>query len=256
MASLRRNIVNLLPIGLRSRLRSKRLYNTKVPNEGIFYQGNQPAGYHNLSEKIARADKGGPFEWPNMVTLNKSIQALVGDARRVVVIGSGTGTFEWYCTQSAGFEGVRFVASEFDSHCVQWCQENRAHDSIQYTSMRIPELLEEFGRFDLVVTVDVIEHVDDYGAFLGDLKSLASRAIITTPNRDRDFNSSISDKPGYYQHVREWNSGEFYWLLRTLYREVDLYAMPDVYKIGLEPIGMLSTMTPLVAHCRLQPGIE
>ena len=33
--------------------------------------------------------------------------------------------------------------------------------------------------------------------------------------------------PPYYQHVREWTAGEFYWVLRLFYERVTLFAMPD-----------------------------
>ena len=182
-----------------------------------------------------------------MVALNEAVAGLVGDRRKVVNIGAGTGTFEWFVSTDPA---VQLVASEFDEECVAWCLENRRRPNIVYGSQTIPELIEEYGQFDLSVAIDVIEHVADYAGFLREFSGLSEHAIITTPNKARSYQSLVTSPPGYFQHVREWTAGEFYWVLRTAYSDVRLYAMPDVYVPKIERVGLLTTMTPLIAVCR------
>jgi 2-polyprenyl-3-methyl-5-hydroxy-6-metoxy-1,4-benzoquinol methylase len=225
------------------------LYNNRIPMAGLVYKENQEIGCKNLSEKMKRLENGGPFEWPNMVSLNKSLQEFIKDSKRVVVIGSGTGTFEWYAANNDEYKDILFVTSEFDEECVQWCKDNRAMPNIEYTSLSISELITTYGKFDLAILVDVIEHIKDYAQFMQDFLTLADEAIITTPNKDRNLESSLSISPTYYQHVREWNAGEFFWIMRCFYSNVNLYAMPDIYTQGVDKIGLMSTMTPLIAHC-------
>lgn len=112
------------------------------------------------------------------------------------------------------------------------------------------ELIKEYHKFDLALAIDVIEHIDDFFGFLAEFSLLADKAVITTSNRDRDYFTATRSSPEYYQHVREWDAGEFYWVLRAFYHHVDLYAMPDVYVPKVEKIGLLSTMTPLIAVCQ------
>ncbi len=232
----------------------KSIYIKKIPKVGIFYQENEEIGCKNLSEKMKRVKNGGDFEWPDMVALNKSIQIFIKDAKKIVIIGSGTATFEWYAAQEDKHKNIFFVSSEFDNECVEWCKEHRSRKNIEYTNLSIFELREKYGKFDLVVLVDVIEHVSDYGGFLADLSTLADKAVITTPNKDRTISASLVKSPVYYQHVREWNAGEFYWVLKAFYENIDLYAMPDVYGKGITKIGLMSTMTPLIAYCSKTNG--
>lgn len=226
--------------------KNNRLYNQKVPVSGIFYRERKDAGPVNFSEKIEREKQGEHFEWPNMVALNQTIACFIKDARRIVNIGSGTGSFEWFASVD---DSISFTASEFDTDCVAWCKQNRQRSNIYYCSKSMETLISENSKFDLAVAVDVIEHIFDYGSFLRNFSLLADRAIITTPNRDRSLATAMALEPDYYQHCREWNAGEFYWVLRTFYKKVELYAMPDVYVPKTVPIGFLSTMTPLIAVC-------
>ncbi|MFT5695483.1 MAG: hypothetical protein ACI9QQ_001461 [Myxococcota bacterium] len=216
------------------------------PSASSQYVENPEVGSRNFSEKLARIERGEPFEWPNMVALNQALKSQIGTAKRVVNIGAGTGTFEWH---AASDSDVQFTASEFDRDCVAWCKENRAHPNISYCSDTMGELLSEHGEFDLAVSVDVVEHVADYASFLTELSALAPRALITTPNKARNAKSLANLSPGYEQHVREWTAGEFYWVLRLFYSDVKLFGMPDVYAPEFAPIGPLSTMTPLLAVC-------
>ena len=225
------------------------IYIKEIPDFGVFYKENNEIGSKNLCEKLARVNKGGPFEWPNMIALNKAIEVFINDAKKVAVIGSGTATFEWHAAKKDKNNNVFFVSSDFDIECVEWCKKNRREKNIEYTNLTISELIKKHGKFDLVILVDVIEHIKDYGAFLSELSELADKAVITTPNKDRSKRDSLAESPSYYQHVREWDAGEFYWVLNMFYKNVELFAMPNVYIEHLERIGLMSTMTPLIAYC-------
>ncbi len=105
------------------------------------------------------------------------------------------------------------------------------------------------GPFDLLVAIEVVEHIADYGGFLRTCASLAPRALITTPNKLRSDQTATAGPPPYYQHVREWTAGEFYWVLRLFYRRVKLFAMPDSNVPGAVPITVVDHMTPIIAEC-------
>ena len=211
----------------------------------IVYQENPEAGPKNFSEKIAREKKGDTFEWPNMVALNKAVARFIGDEKKIVNIGTGTGTFEWFVSVD---RSLQLVASEFDEECVRWCKEHRQRENICYCSYDMKELRKRFGKFDLSLAIDVIEHIGNYGIFLRDFSQLADRAIITTPNKARSV-ETLTSPPAYYQHVREWTAGEFYWILKIFYSQVEMYSMPDIYLPDVTKISLLSTMTPLIAIC-------
>ena len=56
--------------------------------------------------------------------------------------------------------------------------------------------------------------------------------------------------PPVAKHVREWTAGEFYWVLRCHWRDVELYAMPNPYVPEVVPIRVTETSSPLIADCR------
>lgn len=229
------------------RCQTTSLYAASVPREGLRYCENAEVGPKNLQVKLERQKNGGPFEWPDIMALNQAVAGLVGDATKIVNIGAGTGAFESFAAKDTG---RCFVASEFDSECVEWCKSNRSRPNVTYTSLTMGELLGKYGKFDLAVSIEVIEHVSEFAAFLTEFRQLADQAIITTPNRDRTLNHALASSPAYKQHVREWDAGEFYWILRVFYREVELYAMPDTVRPVVERVGPLTSMSPLIAVCR------
>ncbi len=213
-----------------------------VPVE-VPYVENQEVGPVNWAEKSARAAAGQPLEWPNMVALNWATATLVGPWRRIVELGGGTGCFAY----EVAADPKRFVlCSDPDKHAISWAKKNRSRPNIRYID-HSPTA--DAGPFDVVVAIDVIEHIKDYRAFLETCVDLACRAIITTPNKNRDPQSAIASPPAYYQHVREWTAGEFYWVLRTFYQSVKLYALPNVRVPQAVPICISDALTPLIAVC-------
>lgn len=232
------------------------VYPPCVPRSGIFYKGRTEVGAVNFSDKLKRAEAGQPFELPEMIATNKVMVDLLGpDDKKIVNIGAGTGTFEYLAAKK--HPGRTFVASEFDTDCVQWCRQHRRLDNIIFTSLTFDELKQQYGTFDCAVSADVIEHVADYASFLRSMKDLAPNAIIATPNKDRTIKDAIAAVPHYYQHTREWDAGEFYWILKCFYSDVKLYSIA-VYedkenldmRVKFKEVGLLSTHPKLIARCR------
>jgi len=197
----------------------------------------------NLGEKLARQQAGGWFEWPNMVALNWAVASLVGSARHIAELGGGTGCF----AHEAGADPKRkIVCSELDQAALLWAKAHRSRPNIEYVDRM---LTPGDGPFDLVVAVDVIEHLSRFQEFLELCTKLAPRAILTTPNRARDSTAMQASPPAYAQHVREWTCGEFYWVLRVFYRSVRMYSMPNPYVPQVVPVRIDTRLTPLIAVC-------
>ncbi|MFX0138439.1 MAG: glycosyltransferase, partial [Candidatus Hodarchaeota archaeon] len=215
-----------------------------LEDEIIPYYENPEAGPINLDEKEKRLKNGGFFEWPNMIALNQTVVSLLGNSKTILEIGSGTGCFAWH----AAMDNNRYiVASEMDKKTLEWTIKNRSSKNIQYVSKLLNEI--NPNSFDIVVAVDVIEHIKDYSTFLKELSCVAPKAIITTPNKSRNEKSLKMNPPEYYQHVREWTIGEFYWILKVFYQKVRLYSMPNPYIPSYAPINILSRNSPIIAVC-------
>jgi hypothetical protein len=207
------------------------------------YVENPEAGGINLHEKKNRKENGGYFEWPNMVALNWACTKLIGNAETILEIGGGTGCFTY---EASAVTSCNIICADVDEEAIDWARKHRSRENIKYVSDHVTEA---FGLFDLVVAVDVIEHIEHFSDFIRICCHLADRAVLTTPNKQRDHGSDSAGPPAYYQHVREWSAGEFYWILKSFYKNVSLYAMPDVYVPEICPVDVKSKLTPLIAEC-------
>ena len=208
---------------------------------------NDEKGLANIELKRDRMSTGGPFELPYMIVTNKTIgqHFLTPDIHRVVNIGSGAGTFEWI--NAPLNPCIQFLAVEMDEKTTEWTKENRPLNNVQYSAKCMKDILKEETKFDLAVTIDVIEHVADYKSFLEDFCQLADKAVIATPNRDRHYTEIR--KPHYEYHVQEFDAGELYFILKMFYRKVELYSAKDDYDPHLFPVGLYSSYGKLFAYC-------
>ena len=181
-------------------------------------------GPSNLEVKLQRAAAGGPFEPLDVVLVNRVAAKLAGSPASVLEVGSGTGMFATLIADAV--PTARITASEFDDATREWASEHRRRSNIAYS--RAP--LEQFGAdtFELVVALEVIEHLHDYPAFLAQLARVAPRAIVSTPNRLRNAFDAVANPPPFEQHVREWSAEAFYWVLRTFWNDVRLYTLPRI----------------------------
>lgn len=208
------------------------------------YLENPEMGAINWEEKEKRVKEGRQFEWTNIIVLNQAVVTLLGDMKKIIEVGSGTGCFAWH----AAMDKTRHItASEMNVKAKEWAIRNRSAENIKYVSKWLNEF--EADSFNVVVAIEVIEHVKDYSSFLKELSRIAPKSIITTPNKNRDKQSAKMSPPQYYCHVREWTAGEFYWVLKVFYNDVKLYSMPNIYLPYCVPINITSRMTPLIAVC-------
>lgn len=112
----------------------------------------------------------------------------------------------------------------------------------------------EFMQFDVVVAIEIIEHVEDVEAFMKGIirftkKDKKGRYVtehptqffISTPNRT---SPKIQDKqPKNIYHVREWTHLEFLQLMESYFENVELLTEKG------EPLGENIEATPIMARC-------
>ena len=221
------------------------------------YAERPEVGPVNLEVKLARVRAGGPFEPHEIALLNRAAVTLLQPRhRQVLEVGSGTGMF---ASLAAADPGRRITASEYNEPARAWAAENRSAANITYCARALDTF--DPDAFDLVVAVEVIEHLEAYGPFVRALARVAPEALITTPNKASGAFRSIDRTPGYPEHVREWTAGEFLWVLRAFYGDVQLFTIPDRdrqvgamlaapgYVPRVAACSDLSTEEPLLALC-------
>lgn len=207
------------------------------------YQERKEIGPVNFDSKLRRQAEGGPFEPPIIVLTNRVAAQLVREQKNILEIGCGTGMFSYEMSQDSS---RRIVASEFDEGARNWARMHRSAPNIEYCELALEEITA--NSFDIAVAIEVIEHLDDFPLFLKQLGQVANTAIISTPNKHRSPFDSIANTPAYEEHVREWSAGEFYWVLKCFYKQVDIYTIPKL-KQELFRYKQDSSIIPSFSHC-------
>lgn len=169
---------------------------------------------------------------------------------QIVDVGCGIGLGSNILSLEADFvwgidkneNSVRFAQQAFTR------EKNGIYYSSQLTFDRIDimEDTRDFMKFDIVVAIEVIEHIKDARGFMDKLVKLAKKDgefFISTPNRN---NKHIAkERPKNKYHVREWTMEEFVAFLDPYVKKI------EVLNSNGEFVGDKKDHTPLLAHCYL-----
>jgi len=177
------------------------------------YQERPEYGPSNLEIKLQRQALGGPFEPLDIMLINRAVCTLVGEPKVILEVGSGTGMFSYMLARSK--PECKIYASEFHDETRKYAEQNRTAPNITHCKFPLSHFKKD--EVDLVVAIDVVEHIYAYGRFLMELLLISPKAIITTPNKFRSPFDAVANTPEFDQHVREWSAGEFYWVLRIFW---------------------------------------
>lgn len=170
----------------------------------------------------------------------------------VIDVGCGCGVGSNILSQSADFvwgidknrKSIRFAQQMFarTKNEIYWSPQ------VSFDMIDVTNEPREVMRFDVVVCIEVIEHLADYHALLSFLKRSGKPAatyFISSPNRAAWRGTSRAKRPLNPYHVREWNACEFKKLLLDEFTDVELCNR------DLAPVPADTTETPVLARCTL-----
>jgi SAM-dependent methyltransferase len=105
--------------------------------------------------------------------------------------------------------------------------------------------------FDLIVSFETIEHVDDDGAYVAEMRRVlvpGGVLICSTPNRlVNNPGRALSDVPFNPFHVREYSPAEFQSLLRTQFPLVTLFGQTAYREAYVNLLAWIGRRIPLAA---------
>lgn len=179
-------------------------------------------------------------EMPEELALNWAVAGLVGSAKRILEINSGTGIFAFDAAQDPS---RTILAIESNSQKQAWAIKNRRMPNITYSAKPLSELP---CNFDLIVWINAIQNSSDYQSVLSESARRAPKAILTTPNRLSTTRYRLNMHGAQRQ---EWGPEGFYYMLRAYFKNVYLLSMPDIYVPLVKPIDINATTTPIIAIC-------
>ena len=173
----------------------------------------------------------------------------------IVDVGCGCGVGSNVMSQEADFvwgidkneNSIKFAKEAF----------TRVKNGIYYNSQVSFDQIDivndnrEFMKMDIVVAIEIIEHIFDYKTFLKQLtkfdtlnKDNPTEYFISTPNRN---NKHIQkDKPYNKYHVREYTSQEFHAVLSEFFKDIEFFSSAG------EPAPIDTNHTPIIARCKLK----
>ena len=105
----------------------------------------------------------------------------------------------------------------------------------------------DLATFDVVVCIEVIEHLADHRPLLSFLRRCGigdATYFVSSPNRAAWSGTPRARKPLNPYHIREWNAQELKMLLRETFSDVELC------DCNLTPVSDNTTQTPVLARCK------
>lgn len=171
----------------------------------------------------------------------------------IIDVGCGSGVGSNVLSQEATFVwgidknelSVKFAKEAFTR------VKNTVYPSAQVT-FDVFDIIKETRqtmKFDMVVAVEIIEHIYDYKTFLKRLIAFdngnansPTEYYISCPNRNNKHISKVKPKNSY--HVREWTSEEFNTVLSEFFSEVTFFTSAG------EVTERVTEHTPLLARCQ------
>lgn len=152
--------------------------------------------------------------------------------------GYGTSLIGEYCTQITGIdislEAVSYAESHFSSANLNYLQIKPA----EIAPLPFPD-----GSFDVVLSFQVIEHVQDTSAYLREIDRVLApggRVVIATPDRSARLFSF--QKPWNIWHLREYTREQLKDTLSGFFSDVNVLqtgGKPEILQTELNRIGRL-----------------
>lgn len=136
-----------------------------------------------------------------------ALNAYVDEGAQVLDVGFGLG----YGLNILAIKARRVCGVDVDPKVLAYC-----NDTVRGRNPRLDRLEAYDGRslpfhdaeFDVVTCVDVLEHVEDYDAFMDEMLRVCRKGVfISTPNRRPEY-TNPDGTPKNYWHLREWSFEE------------------------------------------------
>lgn len=113
----------------------------------------------------------------------------------------------------------RVVAIDISPEAIEYAKSHFSKENLRYLVMDATELKFPDESFEVVISLEVIEHIKDYRKYLSEIKRVIKPEgiyVFSTPNKKMMMNPNPS-------HIREFTIGELKELLEDYFKEIDLY---------------------------------
>lgn len=164
----------------------------------------------------------------------KFAMKMIGTEKKILELGCNEGLGSYYLSEFASHvHGI-----DFDEGAISWATENLASDKLSFQTDNF--LDKEYGKFDAVVSFDVLEHIyeNNEGRFLNTVtKNLSETGIfiIGTPNIESE---RFSNKEIAGAHVNLYSGDRLVGVLNNFFNNVFLFSQNDeMIHTGFAPMA-------------------
>lgn len=161
--------------------------------------------------------------------------------KRILDFGCGTGYNCYYLANRDNPKQI--IGTDIIKECIEHCEKNYPMSNVRYQVADCLEFDDHLGQFDVIISCEVIEHVDDQPLFMRNVdKYLApgGHAFISTPNRAL---FSLSKETSFLNHThkKELFFQEFRELVESVFTNVEIYSQVHTPEWHSAYINYLST---------------
>jgi SAM-dependent methyltransferase len=160
--------------------------------------------------------------------------------KRVLDAGCGAG----YGAAELAHAGAWVVGADVAAEAVDFARANYQRPNLLFERASCTALPHPNAAFDLVVAFELIEHVEDWRAFLLEARRVLSptgQFIVSTPNKLYYTESRGSDGPNPF-HVHEFTFEEFRSELKSVFPSVSMFLENHVEGVSFQPFEQGNTV--------------
>jgi ubiquinone/menaquinone biosynthesis C-methylase UbiE len=159
--------------------------------------------------------------------------------KRVLDVACGSG----YGSLALVENGAKCVVGlDKSPKAISYARKHYPHTAIKYLICDATNLPQTYGKFDLVVSFETLEHLANPEGFIKSLKEVLTQKgilIISTPNKK----FSLGNNPF---HTKEFDFGEFRSMLDTNFKQVRLYGQRSVFVPIYKVLLKISKIHPML----------
>lgn len=172
------------------------------------------AGYHwqQISKHPLKRSAFSVARYKNVISLVENNVDIKG--KSVLDVGCGDGVLSYLMSQ----KGLEASGVDSSREAIDFAKQ-KTKNAIDFRVGDVYSLPWGDDSFDIVVSSDVIEHLDDVGKYISEIKRVLKKGgvcVLSTPIR-------ITEKPLDSEHVVEWFEGEYHDLIESLFIENTFY---------------------------------
>lgn len=158
----------------------------------------------------------------NLVRLNFLLDNIDFDDKFVLFSGCGTGYEVEYLAERT--HSKKIIGIDISKEAIDHAKKNSKHDNCEYQTYDATQEIFPPENFDIVVTLEVLEHISQQGVYIKELnRVLKKEGILALSTPNRMIFSAGYPKSRNLTHVKELDLSELRKLISDHFSRIEIY---------------------------------